>query len=106
MLADKADKTEVDKKYAVFAGNLDGTPFEASFPAEWAGFSKVEAIATGYKYNTMDDSKQGPLIVIATVDTHTDKVMFEIWDTNGSEYGGSGWAGNEAHIDFVVFGTR
>jgi hypothetical protein len=106
MLADKADKTEVDKKYAVFAGNLDGTPFEASFPAEWAGFSKVEATATGYKYDTMDDSKQGPLIVIATVDTDTDKVLFEVWDTNGSEYGGSGWAGKEAHIDFVVFGTK
>jgi hypothetical protein len=89
-----------------FAGNLDGTPFEVDFPVEWANFSKVEVTATGYKYNTMDSSKQGPLIITSLVNINTDKITFEVWDTNGSPYGGAGWAGNEAHIDYIAFGTQ
>ncbi len=94
-----------ERYFVVFAGNIDGSPFEVNFPEEWADFENVEVTATGYKYNTMDDSKQGPLIIVATVDTEVDKITFEVWDKDGSEYGGDGWAGNEAYIEFVAFGA-
>lgn len=96
---------DVDGRCYTFGGSLDGQPFEVSFPVEWATFSRVEVTATGYKYNTMDYAKQGPLIIVSTVDIDTDKITFEVWDMNGNEYDGSGWAGMEAHIDFVAFGT-
>jgi|GEM_PF-7082023 len=99
-------EVETEKHARIFAGHVDGTPFEVNFPAEWASFLNVEVTATGYKYNTMNDSKQGPLTITSTVDTGNDKITFEVWDVNGSPYGGSGWAGNEAHIDFVSLATE
>lgn len=99
-------EVETEKHAHIFAGYVDGTPFEVSLPAEWSSFENVEVTATGYKYNTMDASKQGPLIIVSTVNTSNDKITFEVWDMNGNEYGESGWAGHEAHIDFVSLATK
>ncbi len=83
--------------------------FEAPFPAEFKTFTKVDLIATGYKCDAITGKKEGPLLIVESVNMTTQKLSFEVWDAAGNPYSsmsGPGWAAKKACLKYLAVGRE
>jgi hypothetical protein len=71
-----------------------------------SGFTLVSVFATGYKANEMTGARidEPPLTLEPKVSGTN--IQIRVWDASGEEYGGAGWSGRTAHIDYTLFITK